>query len=431
MLYDNLQINDAGHLEFCDHDCTEIAAEYGTPAYIMDQEKILGRIRTYKKALAENYPAGSMPLYAGKALCIKYLYELLAKEGVGIDVVSMGEIYTASEAGFDMKNSYFHGNNKTDEDIAYAMEKGVGYFVCDNLDELDAIDAEAKKRGITQKVILRITPGIDPHTHAKINTGKVDSKFGVAIETGQAEAFVGTSLKKECIDLCGFHCHIGSQIFDIAPFVDAAEVMIGFIADMKDKFGFAAKILNLGGGFGVRYTEEDPEIDYEKNIADVATEIKKQCAMRGIDVPVVLMEPGRSIVADSGITLYKVGGLKEIPGFRNYVSIDGGMPDNARYTLYQSKYTILNASRIGGAPDYNCTIAGRCCESGDIIAEDVSIAKPERGDIIAVLTTGAYNYSMASNYNSLRKPPIIMIGADGVHVAAERETLAHLIAMQK
>jgi len=301
--------------------------------------------------------------------------------------------------------------------------------VVDGMEELDTLNSLAGEMHIQQKILLRITPGIDPHTHKKIVTGNVDSKFGSAIPTGQAEAIVGAAVQKENLTLDGLHCHVGSQIFDIEPFADAADIMIAFTARMQAKFGISLPLLNIGGGFGVRYTEDDPEIDYVANIRALGEKIDAQCARYGIARPTILMEPGRSIVAASGITLYTVGSVKEIPGFRNYVSIDGGMPDNPRYTLYQSRYTIVNAAKASETPDFKCTVAGRCCESGDLIAEDAAVVRPQRGDILAVLVTGAYNYSMASNYNRIPRPPVVMISSGKASLAVRRETYADITAL--
>lgn len=428
MICNNLGINEKGHLTFAGHDTVELAKEYQTPAYIMDEQKIREKCRIYKKAMSEYFGGASMPLFASKSLCFKRVYEIMAEEGMGIDVVSSGELYTAASTGFPMEKAYFHGNNKTDFDISFGMEKGIGYFMCDNADELKVINAFAKERGITQKVILRLTPGIDPHTHTKISTGKVDSKFGAAIETGQAKELLELALSMDNIDVKGFHCHIGSQIFEYKPFCDAAIIMIKFIADMKTELNFETETLNIGGGMGVKYVESDPEIDYAANIKGIAELIKGECEKYGVKMPQILMEPGRSIVADAGLTLYTVGGRKEIAGFRNYVSIDGGMPDNPRYTLYQSPYTVVVANKMNEKADYVCTIAGRCCESGDLIQEGVSIPRPNRGDIVAVLTTGAYNYAMASHYNAITKPPVIMLDGEKSYVAVRRETFEDMTA---
>ena len=430
MICDNLSVNKKGNLCFAGHDTTLLAEKYGTPAYIMDERKIREKCRIYKTAMSEYFGGASMPLFASKSLCFKRIYDIMSEEGMGIDVVSSGELYTALKAGFDVKNAYFHGNNKTDYDIAFAMDNGIGCFVCDNADELRVIDREAQKRGIRQKILLRLTPGIDPHTHAKISTGNVDSKFGAAIETGQAKELCELALTMQGIDLQGFHCHIGSQIFDFKPFCDAAAIMIDFIAEVKSELGFETQVLNLGGGMGVRYVESDPEIDYAANIKGIAELIKSECAKNSVTVPTILMEPGRSIVADAGMTLYTVGGTKEIKGFKNYVSIDGGMPDNPRFALYQSDYTVMLANKADRPADFECTVAGRCCESGDLIQENVKIPRPERGDILAVMTTGAYNYAMSSNYNAICKPPVIMLDGEKDYVAVRRENFDDLTALQ-
>lgn len=430
MICDNLTVKDNGHLYFAGADTIELAARYGTPAYIIDENKIREKCKIYKNALNEYFDDCSMPLFASKSLCFKNLYKVIADEGLGIDVVSAGELFVAYSAGFPMEKAYFHGNNKTDEEIAFAMDKGIGYFICDNLDELNVIEKNAAERGITQKILLRLTPGIDPHTHKKISTGNVDSKFGSGIRTGLAMQITQQAVGLEHIELKGFHCHVGSQIFDTQPFTDAARIMIDFIAEAKAKTGFEAEVLNLGGGMGVRYVESDPVIDYRANIGQIAEVVKAECAKLGVNVPHILMEPGRSIVADSGLTLYTVGSKKEIPGIRNYVSIDGGMTDNPRYTLYGSDYTVMNAGKMNEPADYECTVAGKCCESGDLIQENVKIASPERGDILAVLTTGAYNYTMSSNYNSITKPPIIMVKDGESRIAVERESFEDMIKNQ-
>lgn len=427
LLYDNLTVNNAGHLCFAGHDTVELAKKYGTPLYLMDERRIRNRCRTYIEAMSAAFGGESHPLFASKALCCRRIYEIMREEGMGIDIVSPGELYTAVRAGFPMERAYFHGNNKTDADVAFAMDSGIGYFVCDNIEELRAIDREAAVRGIKQKILLRITPGIDPHTLAKINTGRVDSKFGAAIETGQAEQITGLALGFDNIELCGFHCHIGSQIFEFEPFCDAARIMLEFVAKMRDRFGFEARELNLGGGMGVPYLPDQPRIDYAANIAAIGDIVDRLCCELSVKKPTILMEPGRSIVADSGITLYTVGTLKEIPGFKTYVSIDGGMADNPRFALYESPYTVILANRADEDADCVCTVAGRCCESGDLIQEGVSLPRPRRGDTVAVLTTGAYNYAMASNYNRLPRPPIVMLDGERDYVAVRRETYADLM----
>ena len=425
MLHSNLSVNEQGNLVFAGVDTTALAKKYGTPLFVMDEERIRCNMRTYISAMKKHFGGAARPLFASKALCVKRIYEIAKEENMAIDVVSSGEIYVARAAGFPLENAYFHGNNKTDADITFAMDCGLGFFVVDNREELDEIQRQAAERGIRQKILLRLSPGIDPHTHAKISTGSVDSKFGTAIETGQAEELVRYALTLSAIDLQGFHCHVGSQIFDQAPFCDAADIMLDFVAQMKKACGFVAKVVNLGGGFGVRYVESDPVIDVEKNIELVSRHVKENCERLGIEQPTILMEPGRSIVADAGITLYSVGSVKTITGYKNYVSVDGGMTDNPRYTLYQSQYSALIANRANEECDLVATIAGRCCESGDLLAENIALATPRRGDILAVLVTGAYNYAMSSNYNRIPRPAMVMIDKDGRdYLAVRRESFA-------
>lgn len=418
----NLALNAAGHLTIGGVDCVEIAKEYGTPAYVLDEAVVRESMRMYRNTMATAFGKESMPFFASKALSCKYIYRLAAEEGIGIDVVSSGEIATAHAAGFPLENAIFHGNNKTDSDIRYALSLGVGRFAVDHMTELDKLDAIAGEMGKRVKIQLRITPGIDPHTHKAIVTGNVASKFGSAIATGQAMEIVRAAVKKTNLELVGLHCHIGSQIFDAEPFMQAAEIMISFMAELKQRLGVNIAELNLGGGYGVRYTNDDPEIDREALLCRVADKVKALCVEKGIVQPRVFTEPGRSIVAGAGITLYTVGSVKEIPGFLNYVSIDGGMPDNPRYALYSSLYESYIANRANETRDYICTIAGRCCESDDLIAENATLQKPRCGEILAVAVTGAYNYAMASNYNRIPKPPILVVKNGKIEVAVKRET---------
>lgn len=423
MVCNNVSLNNEGHLTFAGMDTVLLAQKYGTPLYLMDENKIREHMRSYRNAMQKYFPKGSVPEFASKAFSAKCIYEIAKEEGIDIDTVSSGEIYTALKAGFPMERCFFHGNNKTDADIRFALDCGVGCFVIDNEDEMVALNEIAGETGVVQKALLRVSPGIDPHTHQKIITGSVDSKFGVAIETGQALELTSKILECKNIKFLGFHCHIGSQIFESEPFIMAADMMFSFIAEVKKTLGFTAEILNLGGGFGTKYVEEDPEIDYEEKICEIAKVLNGQCEKYGIDIPKIKMEPGRSLVADAGMTLYTVGSVKEITGYKNYVSVDGGMPDNPRFALYESKYTVEIANRMNENKNFVADVAGRCCESGDIIAENINMPKPQRGDILAVLTTGAYNYSMASNYNRIPKPPVVMIKDKTDRIVIKRETV--------
>ena len=426
MLCSNIGTNGKGHLTFAGRDTTELAEKHGTPLYLMDEDRIRQNCRTYAAAFKAHFGDNALPLYAGKAASFKRIYSIVDSEGMGIDVVSPGEIYTACLAGFPMEKAYFHGNNKTDADIAFAMERGVGYFVADGADELLAVDRLAGERGIRQKLLLRLTPGIDPHTYDAVNTGKVDSKFGTAIETGQALELVETALGLHNISLEGFHCHVGSQVFEEDVFQRASVIMLGFFALIKEKYGFVTRQYDIGGGYGVPYVESDGEVNIAQRIGEVAGFIKKTAGELGIEVPKMLMEPGRSIVADAGLTLYAAGSVKTIPGYKNYVSVDGGMTDNPRYALYGSRYTVYSAGRMNEEANFKCDLVWRCCESGDIVQPYVLLPQPRRGDIIAVCTTGAYNYSMASNYNRLCRPAVVMLSGLSDYVAVRRETMEDL-----
>ena len=428
MICENLGVNEKGHLTFAGVDTVELCEKHGTPLYVMDENRIRHNMRVYVGAMKKYFGENSGCLYASKACSFKKLYEIAREEGFGTDVVSSGEIFTAMKAGFDLKNAFFHSNNKTDEDIAFAIDNGVGFFVCDNIEEVLSINEIAGEKGVKPNVLLRLTPGIDPHTYEAVNTGKVDSKFGSAIETNQAFEITRLTLGLENIRLCGFHCHVGSQIFDSEIYIRSSEIMLEFVKRVKDELGFTTEILDLGGGYGVRYIESNPYIDIDKNIKELAESVKNTVSQIGITMPKIFLEPGRSIVADAGITLYTAGTVKKITGYKNYVSIDGGMADNPRYALYGSYYTVVDASRMNAECDMLCTLAGRCCESGDLIQENIRLPGDiKRGEKIAVLTTGAYNYSMSSNYNRLGKPPVVMIADEKDYVAVKRETLEDII----
>ena len=427
MIANNLSIKN-NTLFFGGRSTVELAEKYGSPIYVMDEQKIRENCRKYVKAMKQYFGENAKPFFASKACSFKKIYNIVESEGMCADVVSCGEIYTAMKSGFNMQNVCFHSNSKNDYDINFAMDCGVGCFACDNEEELEAINEFAGERGIKQEIIFRVTPGIDTHTYEAVNTGKVDSKFGFPIETGSAMKITQKALTLPKINLAGFHCHVGSQLFESSVFVRSAEIMLQFIADVKAQTGFEARVLDLGGGYGVRYTENDPVIDIEDNIRQVAEFVKARCAELSLSVPEVHMEPGRSIVADAGITLYRVGNVKRIEGYKNYVSIDGGMTDNPRYALYESEYTVVAADKAEEKCDFLCDLVGRCCESGDIIQPKVMLPQSvKRGDLIAVLTTGAYNYSMASNYNRIPKLPIIMVNGDEDYVAVKGETLEDII----
>lgn len=428
MLCGNIEIQ--GHrLYFAGRDVTELAKKYGTPLYLLDEDRVRENCRTYVRAMKEAFPR-AMPLYAGKALSIKRLYEIADEEAMGVDVVSMGELYRAHAVGFPMERIHFHGSSKTDEELRYGLSLGIGCFIVDGVDELEALDRIAGEMGLCQPILLRLTPGIDPHTFAAVETGQVDSKFGVPMETGQAEAFLSLALTKKNLTLWGYHCHVGSQVFESTVFLDAADIMLNFAADMGKRYGYYPEMLDLGGGYGVRYVESAPRVDITAEIRTVGAHVAARCRELGLEEPMILMEPGRSIVADAGMTLYTVEAVKEIPGYKNYICVDGGMTDNPRYALYRSEYTVYLADRAGEAGEKAYTIGGRCCESGDMIQENVHLPEPRRGEILAVCTTGAYNYSMSSNYNSVPRPPMVGLSRGEDRLLVRRETMEDLICRE-
>lgn len=421
IICENISRADTGELLFAKSSVKELAKLYGTPLYLYDEERIRERCRTYKKAMSAAFGDRQRVLYASKAASFKRIYEIMNEEGMGIDVVSCGEIYTAERANFPLERAYFHSNNKTDADIEYALDRGVGYFVVDNEEELLAINSIAQNKDLKAKILLRITPGIDPHTYAAVATGKVDSKFGSAIETGQAEAITHLALSLPAIELYGFHCHIGSQVFDGEVYLKAAKVMLEFVAGIYESEGYLARELDIGGGIGVRYVKEQPTPDIEAIILELGAYMKELADKLNIELPEIAVEPGRSIVADAGLAVYTVGTVKRIPGYKNYVSVDGGMADNPRFALYGSPYTIVPVS-VPVSEEMTASVVGRCCESGDILQENVPM--PEniaRGDYIACLTAGAYHYSMASNYNRIPRPPVVMINNGESYLAIKRE----------
>ena len=430
MLSDNIRRTPEGVLTIAGQEVTRLAAEYGTPLYLMDEQRIRSNCRMYLKAFQENFPEDSLPLYASKAASFKQIYRIMAEEGMGVDVVSSGELYTALAAGFPAERIHFHGNCKTDADIAYGVASGIGCFIADNREELLALEKTAAGAGVTQAILLRVTPGIDPHTYEAVSTGKVDSKFGAAVETGQAMELVKLALAQPHLKLLGLHCHVGSQVFGEDVYQRTIDIMAAFLAEIRDETGAVLEELNLGGGYGVRYTEEDEAIDIPARLREVALHLRRETEKHGLPMPRFLMEPGRSIVADAGMTLYTVGSIKRIPGYKQYAAVDGGMTDNPRYALYQSRYTVYHGSKTG--PTERFDVVGRCCESGDIIQPHVELpADTCRGDILAVCTTGAYNYSMASNYNRLPRPPIVMLTPEGSYTAVRRETFADLTALDE
>lgn len=409
---DTLKINGKGHLEIGGMDTVDIAKKFGTPIYVFDEKHIRDMMRVYRDTIQDYYGGNGMVLYASKTFSCKAIYKIANQERIGVDVVSGGELFTALSTDFPVENIYFHGNNKLIEELELAVKNKVGTIVVDSFSEADVLDELSRKYNIKQKVLVRINPGVEAHTHAFIQTARTDSKFGFSVSDGSADSITEHILNKKNLQLKGYHCHIGSQIFENKSFLLAADKMIAFIATIKQKYGFEAEILNLGGGFGIWYNDEDPKLkieDYKNSLLNIISTVKEKTAVYGIKQPYLLIEPGRSIVGEAGITLYTVGAIKDIAGVKKYVAIDGGMFENPRYALYQSKYSVMLANRAEEECTEYVTVAGKCCESGDIIAADVAVPKPCSGDIIAVFSTGAYNYSMASNYNRNAVPPAILV----------------------
>jgi diaminopimelate decarboxylase len=424
---DNLSVNQDGHLSIGGLDALTLAKEYGTPLYVMDENIVRRSCALYRTSIENFYDGNGLVLYASKALCCKEMCRIAKDERLGLDVVSGGEIYTAVSAGFPAEKMYFHGNNKTAAEISYALDCGVGHFVVDNIEELMLLNSLAGEKAKVAAILFRIKPGVDAHTHDFIRTGQIDSKFGFALETGEAEQAIKQTVGLANIHLVGVGCHIGSQIFEISPFEETARIMVGFMADMRDKYGVKLRELDLGGGFGIKYLPKDDPIEYNRYMEEVSVVIKRCCKEHGLDLPFIVMEPGRSIVASAGTTLYTVGSVKEIPGIRTYVAVDGGMTDNPRYALYQAPYDAAIADRAGAPKDKTVTLAGRCCESGDLIAEHIKLQAAKAGDTLAVFATGAYNYSMASNYNRVPRLAMIMIKDGSTRVMIKRETYEDII----
>ena len=424
---ENLGVNEKGHLLIGKSDAVELAKKYSTPLYVMDEALIRKKCRAYKESIDKYYDGNGLALYASKAFSCKYIYKVIEEEGMGVDVVSGGELYTAINAGFDSKKIYFHGNNKTRDELLLAVESNVGHIIVDNTEELELLNSVAVEKNKTVKIMFRIKPGIDAHTHDFVKTGQIDSKFGVALENGEAFEIIKAVKNYNNLEFTGIHCHIGSQIFDVDPFILAANVMLTFVKKIKDELNLEVKELNLGGGFGIKYVDGQTHASYESFIEAVSDEVKKVCKEYGLSVPFILMEPGRSIVASAGTTLYTVGAVKEIKGYRTYVSVDGGMTDNPRYALYGAEYSGVIANKANLERDCKYTVAGKCCESGDLIGEGMMFQKAEKGDILAIFATGAYNYSMASNYNRIPRPPVVMINDGKEKIAVKRETYEDII----
>ncbi len=423
----DMSVNESGNLTVAGVDTVALAKEYGTPLYVMNEATIRTVCRKFRDSISRYYQGNGLVCYAGKAFSCKEIYRIMKSEQIGIDAVSFGELYTAFSVGFPAEQICFHGNNKTEQELKYAIENNVGRIIADNLTELESIERIAAELGKKPSVMLRIKPGIDAHTHDFIRTGQIDSKFGFALETGEAMAAVKEAIKLEHLELKGVHCHIGSQIFDIDPFEAAAEVMMKFIAQIKVETDLELTELNLGGGFGIKYTQADQPSDYDCYMKRVSEVVKRLAEELHLPVPFIYIEPGRSVVGAAGLTLYTIGGIKHIPNIRTYLSVDGGMTDNPRYALYQSRYEMTIANKAGQEKTETVTVAGKCCESGDLLGENIPLQSAEVGDTLAVFATGAYNYSMSSNYNRIAKPAVVMVKDGSSRVIVKRETPEDII----
>ncbi|OUL07079.1 diaminopimelate decarboxylase [Bacillus spizizenii] len=420
--------NQHGHLEIGGVDALYLAEKYGTPLYVYDVALIRERAKSFKQAFIT---AGlkAQVAYASKAFSSVAMIQLAEEEGLSLDVVSGGELYTAVAAGFPAERIHFHGNNKSREELRMALEHRIGCIVVDNFYEISLLEDLCEETGHSIDVLLRITPGVEAHTHDYITTGQEDSKFGFDLHNGQTERAIEQVLQSEHIQLLGVHCHIGSQIFDTAGFVLAAEKIFKKLDEWRESYSFVSKVLNLGGGFGIRYTEDDEPLHATEYVEKIIEAVKENAARYGFNIPEIWIEPGRSLVGDAGTTLYTVGSQKEVPGVRQYVAVDGGMNDNIRPALYQAKYEAATANRIGEAHDKTVSIAGKCCESGDMLIWDIDLPEVKEGDLLAVFCTGAYGYSMANNYNRIPRPAVVFVENGEDHLVVKRETYKDIVKL--
>ena len=397
-------------------DMVALAREFRTPLYVMSEDEIVRRLRELKAVFDDKYD-GAQTYYASKAFLTKDMVRILKREDIGLDVVSGGELYIARELGFDMSKIMFHGNNKTVEEIDFALRCRIGRFVCDSIDEMLWIDQIARNEGKKATILIRVTPGVDSHTHSYISTAMKDSKFGVPLSEMMQAVEIG--MKLENVHLSGFHFHVGSQLLENTSHLMAVDILLGVIREASERLGFVTEEFDLGGGFGVYYTKGDKPMPPSYFIEPMVARIHDFCRTHRLHMPRLMVEPGRWVVGEAGITLYTIGSIKEIPNIRTYVGIDGGFPDNPRPALYQADYEAVVANKMDQELVQTVTIAGKCCESGDILIKDLRVPELERGDILAVKSTGAYNYSMASNYNKNPIPSVVMI-REGVPVLSVR-----------
>lgn len=427
-LFGTQSVDKNGHLTIGGTSALTLAKNYGTPLYVYDTALFKERARAFIQTF-QREKVKAQVAYASKAFSSIAIYQLAAEEGLSLDVVSGGELYTAIHAGFPVERIHFHGNNKSDDELLFALNSGIGCIVVDNFYEIEQLKRLTEKHNKQVNILLRVTPGIEAHTHDYITTGQADSKFGFDLNNGQADEAFHAVKDQKLIHLLGMHCHIGSQIFDTVAFSLAAKKLIGKMLSWKTDSGFTCPVLNLGGGFGIRYTEEDKPLQPAIYVEDMIRSIRSEIGDAEYPMPEIWIEPGRSLVGDAGTTLYSIGSQKEVPGVRNYLAVDGGMSDNIRPALYQAKYDAAVANKMTFEATTNYTVAGKCCESGDKLIEDIMLPTVEAGDILAVFCTGAYGYSMASNYNRLPRPAVVFV-EDGSHrIVIKRETYEDLVRL--
>jgi diaminopimelate decarboxylase len=422
-----VSVNEHGHLTIAGHDAVSLADRFGTPLYVLSEQAVRDQCRAYRSAVSAADPRGEV-VYAAKALLNTTLARILDEEGLHIDVVSGGELHTALVAGFPAERLHFNGNAKTAAEIEFAVQSGVGRLIIDNFGEIELIDRIATAAGRRVRAKIRVCPGVEAHTHEYVQTGITDSKFGFNYIGGQAYAAAARVVASQSIDLVGLQCHLGSQILDLEPWGAAAEVMLTLADEIRHGLGCTIDELDLGGGLGIRYVAGDNPPPVSDLIAAMAAKVQAISERIGFPQPRLIVEPGRSIVGEAGYTLHRVQSLKEIPNVRRYVAVDGGMADNIRPALYGAEYTLANASRMSEHEEQRVTVAGRCCESGDIIARDVMLAAPQIGDVLVTFSTGAYCFSMASNYNRLPRPAMVLIGDGTADLIVARQTYDDMVA---
>jgi len=423
-------VDDSGQLVIGGVRAVDLAERFGTPLYVFDERELRSSMREYRQAFTTRYPKTTV-VYASKALLGRWLAEIAAEEVLGIDVVSGGELAVALAADFPPEQIVFHGNNKSRQELREAVEAGVGRIVIDNFHEIDLL--REVTAGLTRKqgVLIRVSPGIDPHTHAKTTTGTVDVKFGFTMEGGAAEEAVEQAMALPDVQVFGIHCHLGSPIFELEPYRDAIDVMIEFAARMRERHGLDLREYNLGGGFATQYLRDTPPPSPAEYATVVADSLRASLEKYNMPEPRLFIEPGRALVARAGVAMYTVGARKEIPGVRTYVSVDGGMGDNIRPAMYDSRYEALVANRANDGPTERVTIAGKFCESGDILIRDIDLPRLAPGDLLAIPASGAYNLSMASNYNMSLRPPIVLVKEGEARLVRRRETYDDLLRAEE